>query len=354
MCVCGVWPAWVLPCVHVNPWFSELLCRQCQDDDLSLRFEPRFAAGIVNDMATHIVQPRSISSDKAFLCMLSVFVQAKHLAPAVIWFLPSLMLTQPQLHHEEVRSHPCIAGPSFTVSHSAVFLSDHLGETRLSGSHRITASASGCFPLVCLFLSSLAPNRATSSSRPGASVTLGIALSSMVSPMRFSFSCASPEFGHDKGSQLCHRCYRDVVNVPVFQFGHELDPLFSHFVFEFSQRHPQVEAKVTSASHSPCRKPSLTANGRLPFRCVHPGCWLYLFRFCPQVGKGPFQHRAPSPSRSTEPVLDVARNEDFRWFSSHFRVDLPCNLRCSTFVVDSCTGMTQAPFELARCGLAHR
>ena len=66
----------------------------------------------------------------------------------------------------------------------------HLGET-CRKTLEMGASASGCFQLVCLLLTGRAPTRATSSSRPGASVPRGVALSSMVSPMRFSFSCAS-------------------------------------------------------------------------------------------------------------------------------------------------------------------
>ena len=78
--------------------------------------------------------------------------------------------------------------------------------------------------------------------------------------------------------------------------------------------------------------------GRLPFRRVRPSCWLFL----PQVGKDLSKHRA-------EPILDVARNEDFRCLSSHFRVDLPSNLRCSAFVIKFHAGMD--PAALRTCAM---
>ena len=77
--------------------------------------------------------------------------------------------------------------------------------------------------------------------------------------------------------------------------------------------------------------------------CVRPSCWLYIFLSRPYVGEDLSQNRTPTscsfdgatPSRSANPVLAVTCNEDCCWFGSHFRVDLPSNLRCSTFVVDS-------------------
>ena len=78
--------------------------------------------------------------------------------------------------------------PSFALSHSAFSFPPILVE-------RFTPYRRFCERLCPACLSHpqrcLAPTRATSGSRPGTSVPRGIALSSMVSPMRPNFSCAS-------------------------------------------------------------------------------------------------------------------------------------------------------------------
>ena len=65
----------VSPCVHVNPWFREPFRSERRDNHLSLRFKPRLATGVVNDVATHIVQLCSVSSDEALLRVLSLLVK---------------------------------------------------------------------------------------------------------------------------------------------------------------------------------------------------------------------------------------------------------------------------------------
>ena len=65
----------VSPCVHVDPWFRELFRCERRDNNFSLRFEPRFTTGVVNDVASHIVQLCSVSSDEALQRMLPLFVE---------------------------------------------------------------------------------------------------------------------------------------------------------------------------------------------------------------------------------------------------------------------------------------
>ena len=135
-------------CSHANP---STRGSASFSDHFPLRFELRCATSIVNDVATHIVQLRSVSSDKAFLGMLSVFVQVR--SDRIL-----------ALIRKSKSSSGVYSRPSFAVSHSE-FWSPPIWVRRavrhLRGSHRIAASASDCCQLVGLFLSGLAPTRAT-------------------------------------------------------------------------------------------------------------------------------------------------------------------------------------------------
>ena len=65
----------VSPCIHVDPWLREFLCCKRRSNHLPLRFEPCFAARVVNDVASHIVQLCSVPPNEASLRMLSLFVK---------------------------------------------------------------------------------------------------------------------------------------------------------------------------------------------------------------------------------------------------------------------------------------
>ena len=101
--------------------FRELLCCERRDNHLSLRFEPCFAARVVNNAASHTVQLCSVSSNEASLRMLNLFVKMSQ-APgswSAVRLLPPLMLAQSPLHHWEVLSHPCVDAEFHVVQRSA-------------------------------------------------------------------------------------------------------------------------------------------------------------------------------------------------------------------------------------------
>ena len=113
----------VSPCIHVNPWFRELLCCERRDNHLSLRFEPCFAARVANNVASHTVQLGSVSSNEASLRMLPLFVKMSQ-APgswSAVRLLPPLMLAWSPLHHWEVQSHPCVDAEFHVVQRSALW-----------------------------------------------------------------------------------------------------------------------------------------------------------------------------------------------------------------------------------------
>ena len=120
------------------------------------------------------------------MCRLSVFVMVgQALGPCcAIWFLPSLMLTSSSLHHREVQWH--------VVQLCALWAFVH-GEP-----HKILERFAPCcrlcqrlFP-ACLSLSQRSSPNSDDIQLPArASVPRGIAHSSLVSPLRFSLSCAS-------------------------------------------------------------------------------------------------------------------------------------------------------------------
>ena len=129
------------------------------------------------------------------------------------------------------------------------------------------------------------------------------------------------EFGHDKRCQLCCRIHRDVVNVcPEFQFGRDLDPLFSHSPSNSVNTTRRARAKATGASHAPCRKPSLTAIGRLPSSVFAQavGCTSSfpahkLAKICPSTG-----HRHTVSQRQTRYWCHT------RWRLSLAQPSFPC------------------------------
>ena len=133
------------------------------------------------------------------------------------------------------------------------------------------------------------------------------------------------ECGHDEWCQLCRRSYRDVVDVcPVFQLGREPDLLFSHFVFEIRQRHPQGQSKGNWCLACTLQKTI----------SHHPGCWLHLFLSFPQVGKDP---SAPGTifwlPRRRPPRL-AAQNPFLMWHATKTFFG-SANFLYSTFVVKS-------------------
>ena len=226
--------------------------------------------------------------------------------------------------------------------------------------HRVWCSrapqrfVSGCFQLVCLFLSGRGANprdffrvaavisvrHSPSLAVPNIMRPLGVHFTNCIISsqilavlsgvglwaVHFSFlssrhaSQALLEFGDDEWCQLSHRCYRDVVKVrPVFYLGREPDLLLSHLVFEFRQHHPQPEQKPLAP------RMSLAENHLSPqlascLSACSPKLLVALFSFparrLAKILPSTEHHRlAPStpspPSRSAKPVLDVARDEDF-------------------------------------------
>ena len=140
--------------------------------------------------------------------MLPLFVKMSQ-APgswSAVWFLPPLVLAVSPLHHWEVQSHSCIDAEFHVVQRSTLgpftgrepkcvshLLPGGRGvhQSQPGGSLRVTASASGCFQLACLFLNAWFPTRATFISRLGASSSRGILLSSMDRPIRLNLPRAS-------------------------------------------------------------------------------------------------------------------------------------------------------------------
>ena len=68
-------------------WFSELLCCKRRDN-------PCFEARVVDDVASHVVQLCSVSSNEAPLRMLPLFVKMSQARGSwsAVWCLPPLVL----------------------------------------------------------------------------------------------------------------------------------------------------------------------------------------------------------------------------------------------------------------------
>ena len=125
-----------------DPWFREPFRHECRDNHLPLRFESCFAAGVAYDVAPHIVQFCSVSSNEALLRMLSLPRQVGPGTWLLMFHLISVVVGAGKIPVESLEgsngtlawmrnsmsSNGAHFGPQFVASHSAFSFSPQLME----------------------------------------------------------------------------------------------------------------------------------------------------------------------------------------------------------------------------------